>query len=167
MPNGNVSVVSTSSVCYANAHMPPKQSALPMPEFEDEATLFSLSAEFLEAATVLSNTPPTRLKYTLVTACLLGHAAELLLKSFLFKRGDKIDDLRKRYGHNLKFLLRRARIKGLPLKISTEHLQNFSGAYARKRTEYRQKRQLCLPPMDLLLREVQVLQAAVFDHVTE
>lgn len=147
--------------------MPPKQSAPPLPEFEDEATLFSLSAEFLEAATALSNTPPTRVKCTLVSFYLLGHAAELLLKSFLFKRGDKIDDLRKRYGHDLKLLIKRARIKGLPLKVSTEHLQSFAGVYTRKRSEYRKMRQLHLPPFGLLLHEVQVLQSEVFDHVAE
>jgi len=138
-----------------------------MPEFEDEATLFSLSAEFLEAATVLSNTPPTRIGYGLVTYYLAGHAAELTLKSLLFKRGDTIEVLAKRYGHDLKLLVKRARLKGLPRSVPTEHILSFSGAYTRKRTEYRRKRQLMLPPLDLLLQEVKALQSHVFNHVAE
>lgn len=142
----------------------PKQS---VPEFEDAATLFSLSSEFLEAATVLSRTSPTRINYTFVTFYLLGHAAELTLKSFLFKHGDTIDDLRWKYGHDLKRLIKQARRKGLPLKVSTEHLQNFAGIYKDKSTEYRQMRQVPLPPISALLNEIQVLQSEVFNHVAE
>lgn len=147
--------------------MPPKAGPLPQPDFEDESTLFSLSSEFLEAATALHNTSPTRVKYTLVTFYLVGHAAELLLKSFLFKHGDTIEDLRKRYGHDLKLLVKRARLKGLVSSISTEHILKFASIYTRKRTEYRQTRELRFPPLDLLLREVQFLQAHVFNHVAE
>ena len=147
--------------------MPPKVTPPPCPDFEDEATLYSLSSEFLEAATVLADTPPTRIGYSLVTYYLAGHAAELMLKSFLFKCGDTIEVLAKRYGHNLKFLLKRARLKGLPISVPTEHIQSFASAYTRKRTEYRQKRQLRLPPLDLLLREIKGLQSHVFNHVAE
>lgn len=147
--------------------MPPKVTPPPMPDFEDEATLYSLSAEFLEAATVLSNTPPTRIGYTLVTYYLAGHAAELMLKSLLFKRGDTIEVLAKRYGHDLKLLVKRARLKGLPVTVSTEHIQSFAGAYSRKRTEYRRKRQLMLPPLDPLLQEIKRIQSHVFNHVAE
>ncbi len=126
--------------------MPPKQSASWLEDFEDEATLYSLSAEFLEAASVLSNTPPIRVNYTLVTFYLLGHAAELLLKSYLFQHGVSLEDLRKKYGHDLGLLIEKARSKGLPLSVSTEYLQSFASAYARKRTEYRRKQELHLPP---------------------
>jgi hypothetical protein len=95
--------------------VPSAGNALLLPEFEDEATLYSLSSEFLESATLLSNAEQTGLKCMVVTFYLAGHAAELLLKSFLFKQGDTINFLRKRYGHDLKLLVRRARMKGLPL----------------------------------------------------
>lgn len=147
--------------------MPPKVTPPPLPDFEDEATLYSLSSEFFEAATVLSNTPPTRMGYRLVTYYLAGHAAELMLKSLLFKRGDSIEVLAKRYRHDLKLLVKRARLKGLPVNVSTEHIQSFAGAYTRKRTEYRRKRQLRLPPLDLLLQEIKCLHSHVFDHVVE
>lgn len=138
-----------------------------LPDFEDEATLYSLSSEFFEAATVLSNTPPTRMGYSLVTYYLAGHAAELMLKSLLFKHGDSIEDLAKRYGHNLELLVKRARLKGLPATVSTIHIQSFAGAYTRKHTEYRQKHPLRLPPLDLLLQEVKQLQIHTFDNVTK
>ena len=147
--------------------MPPKLTPPPQPEFEDEATLYSLASEYLEAATVLHNTRPTRMGYTLVTYYLAGHAAELMLKSFLFKHGDTIEVLAKRYGHDLKLLVKRARVKGLLATVSTEHIQNFGSAYTRKRTEYRQKRHLRFPPLDLLLLEIKGLQSHVFNHVAE
>lgn len=147
--------------------MLPKAFPLPLPEFEDEATLYSLSAEFLEAAAVLCNTPPARIKYTQVAYYLVGHAAELLLKSFLFKHGETIDDLKIRYKHDLKLPVKRTRLKGLSFNVSTEHILMFSNAYSRKHTEYRQKKQLHLPPLDLLLLEVRALESHVFNHVAE
>lgn len=146
--------------------MPPKLTPPPLPDSEDEATLYSLSSEFFEAATVLSNTPPTRMDYSLVIYYLAGHAAELVLKSLLFKHGDSIEILATRYGHNLKLLVRHARLKGLPVTVSTEHIQSFAGAYTRKHTEYRRKHLLRLPPLDLLLQEIKRLQSHVFDNVT-
>ena len=140
---------------------------MPQPEFEDEATLYSLSSEYLEAATVLLNTPPKRIGYTLVTYYLAGHAAELVIKSFLFKHGDTIEVLAKRYGHDLKLLVKRARQKGLPAFVLTEHIQSFGNIYTKKRTEYRRKQPLRLPSLDLLLLEIERLQSHVFNHVAE
>lgn len=142
-------------------------AAPPVPDFQDEDTLFSLSSEFLEAATVLAGTPPTRIGYSIVTYYLAGHAAELMLKSFLFKCGDTIEVLAKRYGHDLKLLVKRARLNGLPASVSTEHIQSFAGVYTRKRTEYRLKRPLRFPPLDLLLREIKKLEAHVFNQIAE
>ncbi len=138
---------------------------IPPLDFEDEATLYSLSSEYLEAANVLHNTPPTRIGYTLVTYYLAGHAAELMLKSFLYKHGETIEALAKRYGHDLKSLVKSARRKGLPKNVSTKHIQNFANTYSRKHTEYRQKQQLTFPPLDLLLQEIGSLQSHVFNHV--
>lgn len=139
----------------------------PLLHFEDETTLFSLSSEFFEAATVLSNTPPKRIGYSLVVYYLAGHAAELTLKSLLFKHGDSTEILAKRYGHNLKWLVKRARERGLPVEISTEHVEAFGNLYLRKHTEYRRKHSLTFPPLDLLMEEIERLQVHVFDNVAE
>lgn len=147
--------------------MPLKTTPPQLPGFEDEATLFSLSSEFLEAATVLAATPPVQIGYSLVTYYLTGHAAELMLKSFLFKRGDSIEALKKKYQHNLKQLVSRARTRGLPLSILTEHIQSFSRAYSQKCTEYRKTEFLALPPLDLLIQEVRRLQSYTFNQVAE
>lgn len=154
------------SACYFYV-MPPKRSPLPLPDFEDEATLYSLSSEFFEAAMVLYKTLPVRIRYDLVAYYLAGHAAELILKCFLYKCGDAIDVLAKRYRHDLKLLIRRARSKGLPVSVSTDHIELLSGAYTRKRTEYRQKRQLQLPQLDLLLGEISTLHLHVFEQIAE
>lgn len=147
--------------------MPSELTPLLRPDFEDEATLYSLSSEFLEAATVLSNTPPTRLGYSVVAYYLAGHAAELMLKSLLFKCGESTEILAKRYGHDLKRLVRRARQEALPANVSTEYIESFARSYTQKRTEYRRKDQLRLPPLDLLLLEINRLQAHVFGKVSE
>jgi hypothetical protein len=147
--------------------MPPKTTPPPLPDFEDEATLYSLSGEFLEAIRVLIDTPPVQTNYAIVAYYLAGHAAELLLKSFLFKNGDSIEDLRKRYAHDLKLLIKHARLKGLPTRISTAQMQSFSGIYKKKRTEYRKRTPLHLPSLDLLLKEITDLQAYVFDRIAE
>jgi hypothetical protein len=111
--------------------MSPKTTQPSLLDFEDEATLFSLSSEFLAAAKVIIETPAHQENCATVAYFLVGHAAELLLKSFLFNHGDTIDDLRKRYGHNLNLLVKRARIKGLPAMAITTGIQNFSGVYNR------------------------------------
>ncbi len=145
--------------------MPPKVAPLPTPDFQNEATLFSLACEFLEAARTLNNSPPALINYRVVTYYLAGHAAELNLKSFLFKGGVSIDDLRKRYGHDLKLLVRCARNKGLSSRVSTEQILSLGSIYSRKLLEYRQSKQLKFPSLDLLLEEVRGLEAEVFNHV--
>ncbi|MFT3848746.1 MAG: hypothetical protein QM739_08705 [Propionivibrio sp.] len=164
---GRIRSIVGSALLLKSTIMLSEQSPPPLPDFEDEATLYSLSSEFLEAATVLSDTPPTRTGCSLVTYYLAGHAAELMLKSLLCKDGDRIDFLARRYGHDLKLLIRRARHKGLPTAVSTEHILAFAGAYTRKRTEYRRNDVLRLPPLDLLLLEIKRLHSHVFDSVAE
>ena len=136
-------------------------------EFEDESTLFSLAGEFLEGASILIGTPTTRVNVSLVTYYLLGHATELLLKSFLFKRGDSIEYLRLRLGHKIAELVRRARTKGLPESIPLRNALQLSMVYSGKQTEYRQKHAASFPPLDLLLDEARGLQAYVFSHVAD
>ena len=152
--------------CLLNV-MPPKATPLPLPTFEDEATLFSLASEFYVAAETLAKASPTTMGYKTVIYYLAGHAGELLLKSFLFKNGVPIEDLAKRYGHNLKNLVKTSRLRGLPPTVVTEHIQSFSGVYTKKRTEYRQTKQLRFPPIDLLMSEIKGLQTYVFSHVAQ
>jgi hypothetical protein len=137
------------------------------PDFEDEATLYSLSSEYLEAASLLVQTPPMRLNVSLVTYYLVGHAAELLLKSYLYKRGVTLKELKKTYGHGIDALVNQSRLEGLPSSISTQHIQEFAAAYASKRTEYRRTQGLYLPSLDDLLAETKALQSVVFDHIAE
>jgi hypothetical protein len=146
---------------------PSAASPLPRPDFEDEATLFSLSSEFLEAAFVLFQTPAKQINVSLVTYYLVGHAAELLLKSYLYKRGVTLEDLKNRYGHHIERLIKRSRLEGLSSVVSTKHIEKLAAAYAHKRTEYRQKHELRFPPLDDLLAEAKALQAVVFDHVAD
>jgi hypothetical protein len=137
------------------------------PDFEDEASLFSLSTEYLEAAAILEQTLVVKLNVSLVTYFLLGHSAELLLKSFLFKQGISIENLKNNYGHNLAKLTREARKLGLSNSISLEHVQTLSQHYVSKQTEYRQKRKASFPPKDLLIGELRHLANHVFGHIHE
>jgi len=54
---------------------------------------------------------------------LLAHAIELLLKAYLHKQGESLDDLRKSYGHDLVELLKDARGRGLT--VSDPEADNF------------------------------------------
>jgi len=95
---------------------------------EDDGTLFSLSGEFFEAARVLQATPPVRINYSSTTYYLLGHAAELMLKAFLYKRGQKIGDLKK-INHDLDKLASRARELGLPETVQLNQILHLADTY--------------------------------------
>lgn len=135
--------------------------------FEDVATPYSLSRIYFEAAAVLRKTPPVRLGYSMVTYYLAGHAAELDLRSFLYKYGETIDFLVRRCGYDLKRVVRSARRKGLPDSILTKHIQGFAKSYKRKHTEYRRKQPIGLSPLDSLLSEIANLQSQVFHSIWE
>ena len=139
----------------------PRQS---IQDFEDEATLFSLSGEYLEAAQMLRDTLPLRIKVDVVTYYLAGHAAELVLKSFLHKNGDSIHDLRTKFGHDISKLIERAKSKGLPDSVSVKCMLSFAYVYSNKKTEYRSG-SATFPLIDDLLGEVRALKAHVFNHV--
>lgn len=62
---------------------------------EDEATLWSLSNEYLEAAKVLQNAPLTKVNFHIVIYYLIGHSVELSLKSYLFQHEESVEDLKK------------------------------------------------------------------------
>jgi hypothetical protein len=135
------------------------------PVFEDEASLFSLATEYLEAADILIQAPVVKLNVSLVTYYLLGHASELLLKSFLVKHGVSLKDLKCKFGHNLAKLIQRARELGLPESVSLTALQELSKNYTPKDTEYRQLVAATYPSRDRLLNELRVLESQVFNHV--
>jgi hypothetical protein len=141
--------------------------SLQPPVFEDEASLFSLATEYLEAAEILARTPPVKVNVSLVTFYLLGHAAELLLKSLLHKHGVPLQDLkdRKKYGHNLGKLVEQSRGKGFIAPTFLLNVEAFSKTYTPKHTEYRQKVAMSLPPLESLLQELRALQSQVFNHV--
>ena len=131
---------------------------------QDESTLFSLSAEFLEAALVLHTTPPVRVKYSSAAYYLLGHSAELMLKAFLFKHGQTISGLRK-INHDLEKLASLAREIGLPHKVQLTQISSLASVYKDKSFEYRTRTKMMLPNLDLLIAEVKSLKSTVFDKL--
>ena len=136
-----------------------------LPVLEDEASLFSLASEYLEAAAILDAAPVLKMNVSLVIYYLIGHAAELLLKAFLFKKGSAVKDLTKESGHNLKKLVSAAQSRGLPSTLPLNHVELLSKHYMKKRTEYRQLIAAEYPPRDLLLAQVQALGRQVLNHI--
>lgn len=130
---------------------------------EDEGTLFSLASEYLEAAITLFNTPPTRINYSLVIYYLLGHAAELTLKSYLFDHGEKPANL-KRFRHDLDKLIESAQSHGLSKQISVAAIASIAPIYRDKELEYRKRKRQSFPDRQDLIKEVQALQSAVFNR---
>lgn len=132
---------------------------------QDGGTFFSLSGEFLEAARVLQARPRGRIDYSSAIYYLLGHSAELLLKAFLYKHGQKeIKDL-KTIGHDLQKLAFLARGAGLPEKVKLEQTLRLSAAYREKALEYRTRKRKRFPALGLLTEEIDKLQSAVFDKL--
>src|SRR5690606_22657738 len=115
----------------------------------------------LEAAKMLNSVPPTGVNYGIVTYYLLGHAAELSLKSYLFKNNTSIQDLRN-VGHDLNLLLGKASEFGLK---SFSSIRDLSPIYKAKKLEYRQRSKETFPSVDSLIEEISDLQSIVFDHV--
>ncbi|TVU92088.1 hypothetical protein [Vreelandella titanicae] len=132
-------------------------------EFENEASLWSLSREFYEAAKTLEGNSPTQINYVTIKYYLLGHAAELALKSYLYKHGVAITELKK-IGHNLKELSQKAEDKGFS---QFQSIQELSPLYKAKELEYRQKKSVVYPSIESLYSDVRVLISRVFDHVSE
>lgn len=133
---------------------------------QDDGTLFSLSGEFLEAARVLQATPPVRVGYLSATYYLLGHSAELMLKAYIYKHGKTISDLKK-LSHDLEKLASRAREAGLPEKVQLDQTLCLAAAYKEKSFEYRTRKRKTFPSLDLLTKEIERLQSAVFDRLSE
>jgi len=143
------------------------RDAVQPPDYEDEATLFSLASEYFEAANILARTPATKVKVDIVVYYLLGHAAELLLKCFLYKHGVAIAELKKKYSHDLAALVDSARSHGLEERVSLDQVRVLSKAYGSKRLEYRRNESVAFPGVDDLVEDVKSLQSRVFDHIAE
>jgi len=133
--------------------------------FEVEASFYSLATEYLHAAEILVATPVTTLNVSLVTYFLLGHAAELLMKSCLYKAGTPLQKLKCNFGHDLGQLISEAQKLGHNPPLSLPNIHALAKNYKAKSTEYRQLKEMSLPPNDLLLQEVKVLDSRVFDQV--
>jgi hypothetical protein len=134
-------------------------------ELEDEYTLFTLSQEFLSAAKILYNTNQIELNHNSVAYYLAGHSAELALKSYLFKKGESIEDLAKRFGHDLQLLIKIARLNELPSYCETGNIMKLGNIYKKKRLEYRLNNKLIFPPLDLLIEEVDCLNSYMFENM--
>lgn len=130
---------------------------------QDDATLLSLASEYLEAAMVLHETPPTRINYSAVTFYLLGHAAELFLKGFLYMQGAEIVELRK-HGHNLAVLVAQVDQAGFPEDIKLHSIKKLSSNYNSKGLEYRKNMVAEYPGRDSLLLEVKSLSDYVLSR---
>lgn len=133
---------------------------------EDGGTLFSLASEYLEAAITLFNTPPTRVNYSLVIYYLLGHSAELTLKSYLFDHGETPASL-KRLRHDLDKLMECALSRGLSKQISLGAIASLAPIYRDKELEYRKRKRQSFPDRQDLIHEVHALQSAVFNKMRQ
>ncbi len=127
---------------------------------EDEATLFSLSGEYLEAAKTLHSIPPVKINYGIVKYFLLGHAAELSLKSYLYTKKVGIQELR-RIGHDLNSLIDKGNEFGL---ANYATIRDLSSIYKSKGLEYRRNRRETFPSIDDLIEEVTALRSITFGH---
>lgn len=130
----------------------------------DEASFYSLASEFLEAAKVLENTPPVRLGYQSVIYYLLGHGAELYLKSYLCAHGLGVQEL-KCIGHDLKRLISESEHRGLSGVGSLKALKNISTQYHRKTLEYRELKSKTYPDIRQLMAEVEALNVKTFPNL--
>ena len=137
------------------------------PEPETEATLYSLATEFLCAAEVLRDAPVLRVNVSLVVYYLLGHAAELFLKSSLCKAGVPMKELKYEYGHNLTDLAARAASVGERQLPNLTNTLALSETYFAKRLEYRQQVPATYPPLDLVFQEVRALGSFTFNALAD
>lgn len=153
--------------------MPNQQNSKPstLPEglgyhrkgLEDESTLYTLGTEFLEATRVLRVSTPTRLGYQSVIYYLLGHAAELFLKTYLHTKGMSIRSLMD-MKHNLASLINETRRHGLSNQSKLVCVHALSPLYASKALEYRDQSTKCYPLLEDLFVEVEQLSMLAFPN---
>ena len=108
--------------------------------------LLTGAEKYFDAAKSVCNTPKT-LKDRLTCRApypayfLAALSIELSLKAFLFARGEKIDRLKQKYGHDLSRLISESRRRklGKEVKLGRNHLvavQLLNGPYKQKLLEY-------------------------------
>jgi len=136
-------------------------------EFEDEATFFSLASEYLQAAMLLQNTKSTGIKVSHVIYYLIGHAAELFVKSVLCEQGVSIDELRNNFGHDLRKLTAELKKNYTSFNLNCDRIIALDTMYKYKHLEYRQRTEKTFPSADLLLEDVGRLSAFAFDEVAK
>ena len=109
--------------------------------------------------------PPTRVGYGTVIYYLLGHSAELTLKSYLFDHGITPEALKNDCRHNLEELIKTAKSCGLKKEICLSAISALSPIYKAKELEYRRRKRSTFPSEEDLIREIQELQNAVFGRI--
>jgi hypothetical protein len=129
--------------------------------------LLTDSKQMLAAATILQASDDA--KVLRPTYYLLGHAIELVLKSFLLANGNSQDRLRRRIGHDLrKAALRVIAAKMDPVsKVVADHLvyiEMLNPYYVAKELEYRVTGSKTYPPQTTLLQFLQQIIPMVEPH---
>ncbi|MGB8274286.1 MAG: hypothetical protein WCF16_03340 [Alphaproteobacteria bacterium] len=116
--------------------------------------LWTDASQFFEAATILTESKNRRVSS--VTYYLLGHAIELVLKSFLLSQGKSLKILKNHLGHNLSCTLEMAmaqRNNGVNACIAEyrSKIELLNQYYSAKHFEYRVTGTKTLPrPQDLM-----------------
>ena len=86
---------------------------------------------------------------------LIGQSIELSLKGFLLGSGESLENLRTKYGHDLKKILDRALEKGMSTEVKLEQIQvgvvwSMSDEYRNKRYQYNKTGSMRLPDIQLI-----------------
>ena len=94
-------------------------------------------------------------KYFMPYYFLVGQSIELSFKAFLMGRGESIEELRKRFGHNLKALSAEARLRqiGREVKLDRVHfgvIDLLSYEYTKHRFRYFEAGTMAVPDVTLI-----------------
>jgi hypothetical protein len=117
--------------------------------------------EFFEAAQAVDNDVGMRPGYEIVPPVtvmyLTGHSIELSLKAFLLYQGVQLNDLRKKYGHDLHACLRKAKELRLNEHVvfaeNEQHvIEVLNQTYSKKELEYARRGVKEYPTYGLLER---------------
>jgi hypothetical protein len=113
--------------------------------------LWKLAKEFAEAAGVVADNAGNQL--SVPAYYLWGHSIELSLKAFLFDNGVPLQQLKRKYGHDLKALVDEAMRHNIKSKVhlSVRELGEIYGLnyeYVAKRFEYHEAETYMLPYKD-------------------
>jgi len=87
-----------------------------------------------------------------------------MLKSFLFKKGKSVKEL-KSIGHDIRRLLSLSIYLGFPSDLGLTQVLLLSEYYRAKKLEYRPKQIMYFPQMYFLIKEVDKLGSVVYDYI--